>query len=558
MTESPGAQQPASPETAQPHPYLEAALNVSSLASDETRQAAATTAATLLPHLEFSVDGAQAAGSENGEAPGAAAPKPAPSHAPALPAPAAAAPESSCPDALAAPPPAATLRSGQAPPQPLSAQRHSVIGQSVIGPAERLNANPNTSAGDARQQSQEGTAAVPSAHDRTSLPQDIFEESPDTAGAPVAREARFGVQLDLRVQTASAASPQSPRSLPHAQASAGKAETPATQTLTLSAVEDPGELAIGPGAHRESAGAPGSNPLWPSPSARQLSGKMQGQPDVGAASLKVLTPGGNTAPSRENQPPAEPVTLVMGARHLQEYVSGGAARPTDTEPSFHQAGNPGVSSPGNLSSHASADGVAAATPVAVPATTGAAGRVLAMPPSAAPDGALPLAAEEGAPGASRSLLVKLPMEADGEAVHLRFLQRGDQVNVRVASPSESLAQQIREHLPTLLTRLQHAGFRTEGIATLSPEEPSGASPSRPQSGNPDAQARDGQRYPDGQQQESRRDQDSQHEQTDFMQYTASRKRAGSAFAALVESPQPAALSPGLMQKPSTPMWRNGR
>jgi hypothetical protein len=71
-------------------------------------------------------------------------------------------------------------------------------------------------------------------------------------------------------------------------------------------------------------------------------------------------------------------------------------------------------------------------------------------------------------GATRSLLVRLPAELRGEAVQLRFLQRGDQIDVRIASTSESAAQELREQLPALVGRLQQAGMVTERASTLQP------------------------------------------------------------------------------------------
>ncbi len=70
--------------------------------------------------------------------------------------------------------------------------------------------------------------------------------------------------------------------------------------------------------------------------------------------------------------------------------------------------------------------------------------------------------------AARSLLVRLPAEHRGEAVQLRFLQRGDQIDVRVTSASEATAQELREQLPTLVGRLQQAGIATERAVTVQP------------------------------------------------------------------------------------------
>jgi len=66
-------------------------------------------------------------------------------------------------------------------------------------------------------------------------------------------------------------------------------------------------------------------------------------------------------------------------------------------------------------------------------------------------------------GASRSILVKLPAALRSEAIHLRFLQRGEQIDVRVASHSESAVRELRENLPQLLTRLQQAGFSADSF-----------------------------------------------------------------------------------------------
>ena len=99
----------------------------------------------------------------------------------------------------------------------------------------------------------------------------------------------------------------------------------------------------------------------------------------------------------------------------------------------------------------------------------------ALPETASPDHALAdLRDSEGRTlSAARSILVKLPTELRGEPVQLRFLQRGTQLDVRIASPSISTAQELREQLPALLSRLQQAGFSSEKGNDLQPGRESG-------------------------------------------------------------------------------------
>ncbi|MCW5962993.1 MAG: hypothetical protein KIT83_03055 [Bryobacterales bacterium] len=82
------------------------------------------------------------------------------------------------------------------------------------------------------------------------------------------------------------------------------------------------------------------------------------------------------------------------------------------------------------------------------------------------------------PSSPRSLFIRIPAESREDAVNLRFLQRGDHIDVRVSSPSEATAREMREHLPSLLSRLHQAGFATERVAPLDAPE-----------GNPDAARR---------------------------------------------------------------------
>lgn len=70
------------------------------------------------------------------------------------------------------------------------------------------------------------------------------------------------------------------------------------------------------------------------------------------------------------------------------------------------------------------------------------------------------------PAAARSMLVRVPGELHGEPLQLRFLQRGEQLDVRLASGSEVAAREIREHLPQLLARLGQIGFSAERVTDL--------------------------------------------------------------------------------------------
>jgi hypothetical protein len=70
------------------------------------------------------------------------------------------------------------------------------------------------------------------------------------------------------------------------------------------------------------------------------------------------------------------------------------------------------------------------------------------------------------PPSARSISLRVDSDAGGEPVQLRFQQRGEQLDVRMTSGSEAMAQEIREHLPQLLARLNQVGYHTERITDL--------------------------------------------------------------------------------------------
>ncbi len=214
-----------------------------------------------------------------------------------------------------------------------------------------------------------------------------------------------------------------------------------------------------PGATMHGAGLPGR--------------AYAGGSGTGNSLWASATRGGSTGQAAVQTPVQTPVQATGQAASFEtaKEAAGGTAfgvSPVATQRSREAGANvPAASAGPSLASaaHGAHATVEATLGSGSPAASkGVAPLMAGRPAEVTADPAMP-----PAPSA-RSLLVRVPADSQEEAVQLRFLQRGEQIDVRVASVSESAARELREHLPSLVARLQQAGFTTERIHGLQQEQ----------------------------------------------------------------------------------------
>ncbi len=85
----------------------------------------------------------------------------------------------------------------------------------------------------------------------------------------------------------------------------------------------------------------------------------------------------------------------------------------------------------------------------------------APPPPAAPAKPAPEPSEAAKPAASAVHDIKLDLAAGDQRVEVRVEDRGGELRVAVHTPDERLAGDLREHLPSLSSRLEQTGLRAE-------------------------------------------------------------------------------------------------